>query len=292
MAAGQFAGERSGRRALASELPTEAGANQRQAGDAPLLTEELRGRGDDAAEAPGGEIFQDETNGFDADGCGDARAFVKEQNGAGREAPGDRVGDVGGPAMRVLGSAGAPADAGEAARAEDGSEENILDADGRTKARRAPGVGGNRGKPVVELAAKASGGCAPKRGERMGVRVVADFVAGGGDVAEERGVGGGSLSDDEEGGAGPVDGEEGEEAGRVGGVGTVVDGKPDFAGGCIETPVNAKETLRVGDKDMIGEDRVGHEPEREREAESGGSEEDGGDFAAEVERDDEHGGGA
>jgi len=237
-------------------------------------------------------MFEDETDGFDADWCRDARTFVEQEDRARCEVSRGGGSDGGGLPMDAFEPAGAPADADEITRSERALEKNIFDTRGAAKTPRTPGVGGNRGKPVVELAAKASGGCAPKRGERMGVRMMADFVAGGGDVAEERGVGCGILSDDEEGGAGPVDGEEGEEAGRVGGVGAVVDGKPDFAGGCIETPVNAKETLRVGDKDMIGEDRVGHEPEREREAESGGSEEDGGDFAAEVERDDEHGGGA
>lgn len=42
---------------------------------------------------------------------------------------------------------------------------------------------------------------------------------------------------------------------------------------------------------MIGEECVGHEPEGERGGEGGASEEDGGDFAAEVECDEEHGGG-
>lgn len=82
----------------------------------------------------------------------------------------------------------------------------------------------------------------------MSVRVVADLMAGGGDVAKERGVGGGVFTDHKKRGVRPVRGEQCEDAGRVCGIGAVVDGQPDLASVGGETPVNAKETLRVGEE--------------------------------------------
>ena len=126
----------------------------------------------------------------------------------------------------------------------------------------------------------------------MGVRVVADLVAGGDDGADERGMDGGVFADNEKRGARPVRGEQGKDAESVCRIGAVVDGKPDFAGGGGEAVVHAEETLCVWGENVISKKRVRAKPERESGAGGGASEEHGGDFTAEVEGDDEHGGGA
>ena len=249
----------------------------------------MRGRGDDAAVAIGGEFFQDEADGFDADGGGDARAFVEEQDCAGLEASCDQGSYGGGIAMVALEAAGAPADAGETVGGEGGFEPDIFDAGGGAETGGADVGDGEGGEAGGEFAAKAGGGRTPKRAERMGVRVVADLVAGGGDGSEKAGMLGGVFADQEKGGSGVMGGEKGEDSRSVRGIGAVIDGEPDLAGVGLETPVHAKEALGVGKKEMVGEECVGGEPEGESGAGRGAADEDGGEFAGEVEGDDEHG---
>lgn len=124
----------------------------------------------------------------------------------------------------------------------------------------------------------------------MRLRVMADLVAGRGDGAEESGVLGGVFPDQEKCGASPMRGEESEDAGRIGGIGTVIDRQPDLAGGGGETGVDAEQALGVGEEKVVGEQHVGREPEGERGTEGGAADEDGGEFAGEIEGDDEHGG--
>lgn len=184
---------------------------------------ELSGRGDDAAVAGGGEVLQGEADGFDADRGGDARAFVQEENPAGSESARDGGGDGGGIVMAALEAAGAPADAGETLSGEGRFESEIFDAGGGAKTGGADAGGDVGGEAGGEFAAQAGRARAPERGERVGVRVVADLVAGGGDGADEVGVGGGVFADEEKRGAGVVSGEQGEEARGVGGIGPVVE---------------------------------------------------------------------
>jgi hypothetical protein len=113
----------------------------------------------------------------------------------------------------------------------------------------------------------------------MRVRVVGDLVAGLGDRADQRGMSDGIFADKEKRGTSLVRGEEHEDARGILGIRAIVDRKPDLAGGRGETLMHAEETLGVGKEKMIGEQRVGHEPECEGRTERGAADEDGGDFA-------------
>lgn len=119
--------------------------------------------------------------------------------------------------------------------------------------------------------------------------MMADLVPGRGDGADEFGMGGGVFSDEKKRGAGVVRGEQGEDARRVDGVGTVVEGEPDLAGGGGEAAVDAEEALGVGNEEVVGEDEIGDEPEGEGGDGSGAGEDERGEFAAEVEDDEKHG---
>ena len=85
----------------------------------------------------------------------------------------------------------------------------------------------------------------------MAPGVVADEVAGGGDLADQRGLGLGAAADEEKGCADIVAGEEVEQAGRPDGVGAVVEGEGQFAGARRGDERGAEE-LRGGPHSRIG----------------------------------------
>lgn len=122
----------------------------------------IGGRRDDAAVARGGESLQHEADGLDADGGGDARALVQEQNRAGSEAVRDGGGDRLGVAVATFKTAGAPADAGEAVGIEGRFQREIFDAGGSAETGGADAGGGEGREAGGEFAVQSGRGRAPK----------------------------------------------------------------------------------------------------------------------------------
>ena len=138
---------------------------------------------------------------------------------------GDGVGGV----FIPVGGHGVPEDGGQAEAAGDAQGLGAAGTIGRTK--EDDGQAGDFFQSLggaVDLLIDAAGG---GQGEvEMGPGVVADAVAGGGDLANERGMGLGVTAYKEEGCADVAAGEEIEQAGGPDGVGTVVEGEGELAG--------------------------------------------------------------
>ena len=111
------------------------------------------------------------------------------------------------------------------------------------------GVAG-AGELVADLEARGAGEV------RVAPGVIADEMAGVGDAAGEGWFGLGETAHHEEGRAHVALSEDVEEAGRPGGVGSVVEGKGEFAG-AMRRDEGATEELRGGPERSIGEATYG-----------------------------------
>lgn len=214
---------------------------------------------------PGLQGFEHATNGHDANFGRHAVAFVEQQNRAGCKLANDAGHDLVDVGRSTFESAGAPPDAREPAPAEGVGQPEIFDPDRWTESRRPHAGSAQDRECVVEFAADPPGGCAPKRGVRMRVGVMRDLVPGGGDGAHQFRVARRIFADHKKRRARAVPREEFENARRIIRVGAIVNRQPDFAAWGREAPAHSHQPLRARDEQMIREQRVGGQPEGDRD---------------------------
>lgn len=159
--------------------------------------------------------------------------FVKEDDGAGTNLGFESGEDFVGVAFGAVETAGVPAGEGEVLLFEDGVDEGVFESGGGAEERwgMIGGEGGERFLAVDDFAAEEMRWITPEPVLGMGHGVVAEGVATTNDFFNEVGVLSGFGTDKEEGGFGVMSIEEVEQDGGVDGIGSVVDGDPDKAGG-------------------------------------------------------------
>jgi hypothetical protein len=237
------------------------------------------GPGVEGEELVGGLVVGDELggggNGGGAIGRGDGVAAVVEDDVGGQTAAVEAVdfvlqaeGDGDGGGIFPVGGHGVPEDGCEAETAGDAQGCGTAGAEGRTE--EADGRAGDFGESfvgAVKLLFDCGGG---GQGQvEMGPGVVADAVAGGDDLADERGFGLGAAADEKEGGAHAAASKNIEQAGGPDGVGAVVEGEGEFAG--------MRRSEKRGPEELRGGPEGGISETARCQAESGCGSESGGD---------------
>lgn len=74
-----------------------------------------------------------------------------------------------------------------------------------------------------------------------------------------------------------------ENARRIVTIGTIVDGEPDFLSGGGETAGKLHQPLGAGHEKVVGQQEIGHQPQRDRDGRSAEANADGGRLSSSVE---------
>ena len=207
-----------------------------------IAGDELGGGGDGGCAVGGGRgvaaVVEDDVGG---------EALAIEMVDFGLQAEGDGVGG----GIFPVGGHGIPEDRSEAEAAGDAEGGGAARAIRRTEEAR--GRAGDFGDGLIGAGELVFDGGGGGQGEvEMGPGMVADGMAGGGDLADEAGISLGAAANEEECGADIAAGEKLEEARGPGGVGAVVEGEGELAGARRGDERGAEE-LRGGPAGGVGE---------------------------------------